>query len=128
MKGNSFASIRRIFWLGIGVVVALVGCEPSSITTTPPATLPPATLTAYIAGVESLHSSRPLPISIAAVIRRDDDAGWHHYWGTSSQREPVNDLAFDGQWVWIVTAEGLIRLDPNSLNTSYFPVPVPRPT
>ena len=126
MKGTRFTTIRLVFLLGIGVVVALAGCGPSSITTTPPVTPNASYLThdfaptvasnsAIPSDIENIPPSRPLPISIASIIRRDDDAGWQHYWATSSQQVSVNTLAYDGQWLWIVTAEGMIRLDPYNL-------------
>lgn len=124
MKKSKSEIIRWIFWLGVGVAIALAGCAPSSLTTTPPTYIAPgsestaaldsAILTAVV------HSARPLPIYIASIIRRDDDAGWRHYWATSSQQVPVNALAYDGQWLWIATAEGMIRLDPDSLEYELF--------
>ncbi len=72
------------------------------------------------AGIGKTPSSRPLPVSIASIIRRDDDAGWRHYWSHSSQQVSVYSLAYDGQWLWIATEEGMIRLNPDSLEYELF--------
>lgn len=132
MKKKRFTTIRLVFWLSIGVAVALAGCGPLSITTTPPATPTAPYITPDSAptltpdstmpsAVESIPSSRPLPVSIASIIRRDNDAGWRHYWSHSSQQVSVYSLAYDGQWLWIATEEGMIRLNPDSLEYELFP-------
>ena len=47
MNGNNFASIRRIFWLGIGVAVVLAGCDT---TTVAPTALPTPAITPDVGG------------------------------------------------------------------------------
>jgi len=113
MKGNNFASIRRMFWLGILIVLALAGCGPSADTPTPTMTPAAATVT------ETAPAATPTTPT-SSIVRRDNDTGWRHYWASSSQQVFVNALAIDGQWLWIATTKGMIRLNQHSMEYQVF--------
>ncbi|MEJ5309177.1 MAG: two-component regulator propeller domain-containing protein [Anaerolineae bacterium] len=64
--------------------------------------------------IPTILAACPTPIFPSSIIHRDDNTGWRHYWASSSQQVSVNALAIDGQWLWIATTKGVIRLNQHS--------------
>jgi len=128
MKGSKFETIRWIVWPGIFVVLALGGCGTSVATPPPTSMLTTASVPVITpvfnptaTPISTSLTAYPMPIPTSSIVRRDNDTGWRHYWASSSQQIFVNTLTIDGQWLWIATTKGVIRLNQHSLEYQLYP-------
>ncbi len=110
-----------VLWLSVVIVAA--GCnalavatprseptlEPTPVLATPRATPVPSPRLAGTSVLSPLFPP-PLPSLVPAT-----DSRWHHYWRPTGKPVQVHDLAVDGEWLWIATAQGLMRVNQHTL-------------
>lgn len=150
MKGNNCARIHPLFWLSIGVALALTGCSP---TTVAPPSLPTPTMTSEVVsptppvfatpgplerppetplpvlpvptilaetGQWSVACPTPILVSQGSPTREDNTRGWQHYGATSIQKSNVQALSAAGEWLGIATEQGVIWLNQRTLEYELF--------
>jgi ligand-binding sensor domain-containing protein len=61
-----------------------------------------------------------VPTPVPMIIVPATGSSWYHYWRPTGEPVQVHDLAVDGEWLWIATARGLMRVSQYTLGYEQF--------